>query len=38
VRPVEYGHSQMQSPQGMVRITVTEFQTFINKAVAGLPK
>lgn len=36
--PVEYeGHSK-QAPAGMVRITVTEFQTFIDKAVSELPK
>ena len=38
VRPIEYGHSITQTPLGMVRITVAEFQTFVNKAVAGLPK
>lgn len=38
VREIEYeGHSK-QAPAGMVRITVTEFQTFIDQAVAGLPK
>lgn len=36
--PLEYGHSQKQAPNGMVRITVTEFQTFIDRAVAELPK
>jgi len=36
--PVEYGHSQRQAPGGMVRITVTEFQTFVDSAVRGLPK
>lgn len=30
------GHSQ-QAPAGMVRITVTEFQTFVDAAVASLP-
>lgn len=35
--PLEYGHSD-QAPNGMVRLTVTEFQTFINAAVAELPK
>lgn len=34
VRTIEYeGHSK-QAPAGMVRITVTEFQAFIQKAVA----
>lgn len=38
VREIEYeGHSK-QAPAGMVRITVTEFQTFIDQAVAELPK
>lgn len=31
--PVEYGHSQRQAPAGMVRITVAEFQTFVDNAV-----
>lgn len=31
--PVEYGHSKKQAPAGMVRITVTEFQTFVDNAV-----
>lgn len=38
VREIEYeGHSK-QAPAGMVRITVTEFQTFIDQAVSELPK
>lgn len=37
-RPVEYGHSKLQAPAGMVRVTVTEFQTYVDNAVAGLPK
>lgn len=36
--PLEYGWSKKQAPQGMVRITVTEFQTFVNAAIAELPK
>jgi hypothetical protein len=36
--PVEYGHSGVQAPQGMVRITVTEFQTMVDNAVRSLPK
>jgi len=28
--PVEYGHSQRQAPAGMVRVTVTEFQSFVD--------
>lgn len=31
-RPVEYGHSSIQSPAGMVRLTVQEFQRFVNEA------
>lgn len=30
--PLEYGHSK-QAPLGMVRLTATQFQTFIDKAV-----
>lgn len=30
--PLEYGHSKKQAPLGMVRITVTEFQTFVDAA------
>jgi hypothetical protein len=36
--PVEYGHSGVQAPSGMVRISATEFTAYINKAVAELPK
>lgn len=36
--PLEYGWSKKQAPNGMVRITVAEFQTFVNAAVAELPK
>jgi hypothetical protein len=35
---LEYEGWSSQAPAGMVRITVTEFQTFVNKAVAELPK
>lgn len=31
--PVEYGHSAMQAPQGMVRVTIAEIQTYVKKAV-----
>ena len=34
---LEYGGWSSQAPAGMVRISTTEFQTFINKAVAELP-
>lgn len=33
--PLEYGHSK-QSPAGMVRITLKEFQVYLKKAAAGL--
>lgn len=36
-QPLEYGHST-QAPAGIVRITVAEFQSFINKAVQELDK
>lgn len=35
--PLEYGHSK-QAPFGMVRLTVTEFQTFVDNAVRSLRK
>ena len=38
IRPLEYeGHSK-QAPAGMVRVSVTEFQTFVDNAVKALPK
>ncbi|KGQ19931.1 Phage protein [Lysobacter dokdonensis DS-58] len=38
VRPIEYlGHSK-QAPAGMVRLTVTEFQTFVEQAVNEVDK
>jgi len=38
IRPLEYeGHSK-QAPAGMARITVAEFQTFVDNAVKALPK
>ncbi len=33
---VEYGHSS-QAPAGMVRVTVAEFQQYVNQAVQSLP-
>lgn len=37
-RAIEYtGHSS-QAPAGMVRVTVVEFQSFVNKAARSLPK
>lgn len=35
---LEYEGWSSQAPAGMVRISVTEFQTFINNAVSGLSK
>ncbi|WP_440466875.1 hypothetical protein ACKI1H_26990 [Pseudomonas sp. YH-1] len=35
-QPLEYGHSS-QAPAGMVRVTVAEFQSFVNRAVQELP-
>jgi hypothetical protein len=35
---LEYEGWSKQAPAGMVRISVTEFQTFVNNAVAGLSK
>lgn len=35
--PVEYGHSS-QAPTGMVRVTVAEWQGFVDQAVRSLPK
>ena len=33
---VEFGHSKMQAPAGMARITVARFQGMVNKIVQGL--
>ncbi|GGA05605.1 hypothetical protein [Dyella caseinilytica] len=30
--PIEYGHSGVQAPQGMVRVTIAEFQDYVAKA------
>lgn len=38
VHKIEYGVHSSQAPKGMVRITVTEFQTYVAAAVAGLPQ
>ena len=35
--PIEYGSSK-QAPAGMVRVTVAEFQTFVNTAAASVQK
>lgn len=34
--PVEYGHSGVQAPAGMVRVSVAEFQAFVDQAAASL--
>jgi hypothetical protein len=38
VRRIEYEGWSSQARAGMVRVTVAEFQTFVNKAVRSLPK
>lgn len=32
--PIEYGHSGVQAPQGMVRVTVAEFNQYVERAAA----
>jgi hypothetical protein len=34
--PVEYGHSGVQAPQGMVRVSVADFQAFVERAAASI--
>jgi len=34
--PIEYGHSGVQAPEGMVRVTVAEFQQYVQDAVTSL--
>lgn len=34
--PIEYGHSGVQAPAGMVRVTVTELQMYVDKAAAEI--
>lgn len=36
--PLEYGHSQAQAPQGMVRITVAEWNGYVAQAANEVPK
>lgn len=36
-RALEYGHSK-QAPNGMIRLTLTEFGSVVSKAAADLPK
>jgi hypothetical protein len=36
--PIEYGHSGVQAPAGMVRGSVADFQAFVDRAAAELPK
>ncbi|WP_223506851.1 HK97 gp10 family phage protein [Pseudomonas sp. GL-RE-29] len=31
--PLEYGHSEKQAPQGMVRVTLARFQQIVDEAV-----
>lgn len=38
VRTIEYDGRSSQAPAGMVRITVSEFQTLLKNAVRSLPK
>lgn len=38
VRRIEYQGWSAQAPAGMVRVTVSEMQTFVNAAVRSLPK
>ena len=38
IRRLEYDGWSKQAPAGMVRVTVTEFQTFVDNAVRSLPK
>lgn len=37
IRRLEYGWSQSQAPNGMVRVTVAEFNTFVSAALKSLP-
>ena len=34
--PLEYGHSKIQAPHGMVRLSIEEFQNYLNKSVSEL--
>ena len=34
--PIEYGHSAVQAPAGMVRVSVAEFQAFVDRAAASV--
>lgn len=38
INELEFNHHSKQAPNGMVRITVMEYQTFINKAVQELDR
>ncbi|MFA5595939.1 MAG: HK97 gp10 family phage protein [Pusillimonas sp.] len=33
---LEYGWSQIQAPAGMVRVTLTDYQQHVNRAIQGL--
>ena len=34
--PLEHGHSRLQAPQGMVKITIEEYQQYVKKASRSL--
>lgn len=34
--PIEYGHSKIKAPKGMVRVNITKFQKFVNAAARGI--
>lgn len=38
MRPLEYEAWSKQAPEGMVRVTVLEFQDFVKKAAEAVPK
>lgn len=38
IRPLEYGHSQVQAPNGMVRISVAEFPAILARIIKGKAK
>jgi hypothetical protein len=35
---VEYGHSAVQAPAGMVRVSIADFQDFLDKAAAEVSR
>lgn len=36
IKALEYGHSSKQAPNGMVRLTITEYERYIRDAVRSL--